>query len=221
MKNVAVILARGGSKGIPNKNIVALAGKPLIYYTIRAAIMSSVEETWVSTNSIAIAEVAESYGAKILMRPNELATDTASSELALQHFCQNVKAEQVVFIQPTSPLLLSKDIDYGLHLMKNYDSVFSGYLEHWLPRWEQHQDFVVEYHWNKEHRPRRQDRRKLIVENGAFYIARHQFILDQKLRYGGEIGFVEMPYSRSFQVDDYEDLFVIESILRNQGGDGV
>lgn len=218
MKNVAVILARGGSKGIPNKNIISLCGKPLIYYVIKASIMSNVSSTWVSTDSLEIAEIAESYGAKILMRPKELATDTARSELALQHFCKEVSAENIVFIQPTSPLLKFQDINKGLQLMDQHDSVFSGYLEHWVPRWEIHPEFITEHRWNKEHRPRRQDKKALIVENGAFYISKHNFILEKGLRYGGEIGFVEMPASRSIQIDNWDDLLVAEAMLEKESG---
>lgn len=216
MKNVAVILARGGSKTIPNKNIIDVCGKPLIYYTIRASIMSKAEETWVSTDSEKIAEIAADYGAKILIRPEEYAEDSSPSELALIHFCQNIKAENVIFIQPTSPLLSFKDIDSGLKLLDKYDSVFSGCKEHWVPRWETvNEIFVKEYHWTKQSRPRRQDMQELIVENGAFYISSRENILKNKLRYSGSIGFIEMPVSRSFQVDTFDDLLIIESLIKN------
>lgn len=216
MKNVAVILARGGSKTIPNKNIIEVCNRPLIYYTIRAAIMSEVEQTWVSTDSEEIANIAIEYGSKVLKRPSEYAEDTSPSEDALLHFCQNVISENVVFIQPTSPLVSFKDINAGLKMLNNYDSVFSGCKEHWVPRWEIiNQIYFKEHQWNKNCRPRRQDREELIIENGAFYISKHKDILKNKLRYSGNIGYVEMPYSRSFQVDTFDDLLIIESLIKN------
>ena len=215
MKNVAVILARGGSKNIPNKNIISVCNRPLIYYTIRAAIMSEVEETWISTDSDQIAEIAYEYGAKILIRPAEYAEDTSSSELALIHFCQNIEAENVVFVQPTSPLVSFKDINVGLKMLNSYDSVFSGCKEHWVPRWEIISDiYLKEYHWTKKSRPRRQDKQELIIENGAFYASPSKLILKSGLRYSGNIGVVEMPPSRSFQVDTYDDLLIVEALLK-------
>lgn len=215
MKNVAIILARGGSKTIPNKNIIEVCNRPLIYYTIRAAIMADVEETWVSTDSDEISAIAQEYGAKILKRPDQYATDKSSSEEALLHFCQNIDAENIVFIQPTSPLVSFKDINAGLKLLDKYDSIFSGCKEHWVPRWETFNWGLKEYQWNKNQRPRRQDRQELIIENGAFYISKRENILKNKLRYSGNIGLIEMPYSRSFQVDTYDDLLIIESLIKN------
>lgn len=214
MKNVAVILARGGSKGIPNKNIIDLCGKPLIYYTIQASIMSDVDETWVSTDCDKIANISEDYGAKIMMRPEEFSTDISSSEDALIHFCKNTQCRNIVFIQPTSPLLESADINLGLQLMYQYDSVFSGFREHWIPRWRDTGDALEEVGWSRDQRPRRQDRESLVVENGALYITSRQRILQDKIRYGGNIGYVEMPMSRSFQIDTYDDLFIIKSIMK-------
>lgn len=221
MKNVAVILARGGSKGIPSKNIVDLCGKPLIYYAIKAAILSDVSSTWVSTDSEDIAKVATEYDAKVLMRPAEYAEDSSPSELALIHFCQNIKSKNVVFIQPTSPLVSFKDINNGLKMLEKYDSVFSGCKEHWVPRWEinnhskTNKIWLNEHEWNIYKRPRRQDMEELVVENGAFYISSSELILKNKLRYSGSIGFVEMPPSRSFQVDNKDDLLIIESMIKN------
>ncbi len=221
MKTVSVILARGGSKGIPGKNIINLNGKPLIYYTLQASIMSNVQETWVSTDSDLIGQVAMEYGAKIIKRPDEFALDTSKSEEALVHFCQNIDAEYIVFIQPTSPLLLSSDINKGLNKIKKFDSIFSGYLEHWVPRWNLYSetDTLIEQSWNRHQRPRRQDRENVVVENGAFYIAKRENILKSNLRYSGKIGWVEMPFERSFQIDSLSDLFIAESLLKNSGGD--
>ena len=114
MKIVSLILARGGSKGIPEKNIINLKGYPLIKYVIDASLQSNVHETWVSTDSKKIKLIAQSHGSQVVDRPSEFSTDISSSEEAILHFCTLVQFDVLVFIQPTSPLLLSQDIDKGL-----------------------------------------------------------------------------------------------------------
>ena len=114
MKIVSVILARGGSKGIPRKNTMDLKGKPLISYAINASIRSKVTETWVSTDDYIISTISRNLGANILQRPSNLATDTSQSEDALLHFADNVDFDILVFIQPTSPLLEYKYINKGI-----------------------------------------------------------------------------------------------------------
>ena len=209
-KIVSVILARGGSKGIPRKNIINLGNKPLINWTINSSLKSNVSETWVSTEDKEIAKVAKDAGAKILNRPSNLATDISSSEDSLLHFAKNVDFDILVFIQPTSPLLNYHDINKGLFMMKNYDSVFSVYKEHWVPKWTKD---GKTYNFNKLYRPRRQDKESLYIENGAFYITTKENLLKSKLRYSGIIGMVEMPLWRSFQVDTFDDLTLINKLI--------
>ena len=87
MKIVSVILARGGSKGIPKKNIIDINGKPLLYYTINTSLNSDVDDTWVSTDDEEIAEVALRYGAEVpFMRPASLAKDTSKDFEVIQHY---------------------------------------------------------------------------------------------------------------------------------------
>ena len=131
MKTVAVILARGGSKGVPNKNIKMLGGEPLIYYTINAAKWSDVDEVWVSTDSSVIKSLSKKFGARVLDRPVNISGDKSSSEEALLHFAENIDFDKLVFIQPTSPLLTPEDINSGLKLSEKHDSVLSAYREHW------------------------------------------------------------------------------------------
>ena len=213
-KIVSLILARGGSKGIPNKNIIDLNGKPLISFTINASKNSKIHETWVSTDCKKIKTAAKDLGVFVLDRPQELAQDTSSSEDALLHFCESIDFDILVFIQPTSPLLTSVDLDCGIDLLlnnsKKYNSIFSVYKEHWIPRWDLN---VKPINWNPNIRPRRQDIKENYVENGAFYISFKKDILESKLRYSGNIGCIEMPLSRSFQVDTYEDLELIKKLL--------
>jgi len=214
MKTVALILARGGSKGIPNKNITPLKDKPLLSYVISAAKKSKCDETWVSTNSCEIKKIAELYGANVLERPDNISDDFSQSEDALKHFSDHIDYSLLVFIQPTSPLLISTDINEGINLINskdnNYDSVFSVYKEHWIPRWTKD---IKPINWNISSRPMRQEKEDKYVENGAFYITtKEQFLKSQK-RYGGNIGIVEMPNYRSFQIDTLDDLKLVEKLL--------
>jgi CMP-N-acetylneuraminic acid synthetase len=210
MKTVALILARGGSKGIPNKNIHLLGGLPLIEYTINAAKYSNVDEVWVSTDSVYIKTICKSLGANVVDRPAELATDTSPSEEALLHFAENQEFDTLVFIQPTSPLLKPSHINSGIDMMKEHDSVFSAYKEHWLPRWNLD---VSPSNFNNNERPRRQDREDVYVENGAFYVTTKENLLTFRVRVSGKIGVYEMPFQDSFQVDDWEDLTLLEKLL--------
>lgn len=205
-----VILARGGSKGIPKKNIIPLKGKPLLAYSIEAAKLSDVNEVWVSTDCIDIAKVAQDYGAKVIFRPLEISEDKSKSEESLLHFANNIDFDILVFIQPTSPLMLPEDINKGLSIMSDYDSVFSAYKEHWIPRWTLNNK---PDEWNISNRPMRQDKPEKYVENGAFYITTKNNLLKSKCRYSGKIGIVEMPLWRSFQIDTLEDLELIEKLL--------
>lgn len=131
---VAVIPARGGSKGIPKKNIVNLAGKPLIAWSIeQAKAAASVGSVWVSTDDREIADVSKRYGAEIVIRPPEYATDGAQSEDALIHALDHIEREGgtevdlIVFLQATSPLRDRGDIDDAVRelISSGADSLFS------------------------------------------------------------------------------------------------
>ena len=212
MNIAAVILARGGSKEIPKKNIIQINNTPLLEYSIKTALHSEVNQVWVSTDCPDIKKVAKKSGANVLDRPQKLSQDYSKSEDALLHFAQNVNFDILVFIQPTSPLLSSKDINKGLQMIRNkkYDSVFSAYKEHWLPRWNKDYKPV---NWDIDKRPMRQEVEDLYVENGAFYITTYNSLINSKLRYSGKIGILEMPFSRSFQIDTRDDLSIVERML--------
>lgn len=212
-KIVAIILARGGSKGIPRKNIIDLCGKPLLAYSIEAVKKSKyICDVYVSTEDGEIAEVAKRYGAKVVNRPEELASDTASSESALLHFADNIDFDYMVFVQPTSPLVRTEYIDHGIELLftGDYDSVFSAYEEHWMGKWNEKGETVG---WDVNQRPRRQDLPKVYAENGAFYITGKKNFLESKLRYSGRIGILEMPVKDSFQLDTLDDLELFRALI--------
>ena len=211
MNVVALILARCGSKGIPGKNIVDVNGKPLLYYTANASLNSNVNATWVSTDCSEVKNIALGIGCKVIDRPKKISGDKSESDEALVHFAKNVDFDVLVFIQPTSPLLKSSDINKGLRKMQSCDSVFSVTKEHWIPRWTESGEPI---NWDIDNRPRRQDVDETYIENGAFYITTKSQLLNSKLRYGGSIGMIEMPLHRSFQIDTYDDLELIEKLLK-------
>lgn len=211
MKIVSVILARGGSKGIPKKNIINLNGKPLIYYAINESIKSSVHNTWVSTDDKEIREISEKYDCKVLDRPKELATDTSSSEEALLHFAENVDFNILVFIQPTSCMISYKNINKGIEMVKNggFDSIFTTYKQHWIPEWS----LDLKPLNFKDIYSRRQDMESKFLDIGMFYVIKKKILLENKFRLGGKIGYIEIPLSESFQIDNYDDLKIIEKLM--------
>lgn len=210
MRILSLILARGGSKSIPKKNIILLQGKPLLHYSATASLSSNAQETWVSTDCPDIKRVAIDIGCKVIDRPANISGDNSKSDEALVHFADNVDFDILVFIQPTSPLITAQDINIGLEKMHEYDSVFSVCKEHWVPRWTLN---VKPFDWNINNRPMRQDVEEKYIENGAFYITTREQLLKTRLRYGGKIAVVEMPPYRSFQIDTPEDLLLIEKIV--------
>ncbi len=212
MKVVCLIPARGGSKGIPNKNIVEIKGKPLLSYSINNCHGTSCSEVWVSTDSDNIARVAREYKALVLSRPKEISGDTSSSESTLLHFAENIDFDILVFVQNTSPLATHRDIQKGIDLVisGDCDSAFSVTEEHWVPRWTKE---VSPINWNPAERPRRQDMESLYVENGAFYVTKREHLLKSKNRYSGKIKTVNIPLARSFQIDSYEDLELINALI--------
>lgn len=188
MNNIlGIIPARGGSKGVPKKNVRLLGGKPLIAHTIEAALESKIDRVVVSTDSQEIAEIASSFGAEVpFIRPSELATDTASSLSVLLHalhYMETVEqypVKTVVFMQPTSPFRQSYYIDRGLEILSEtgVDSVLGivevtehPYFQYYL---DNHQGLheLVEV----ENKPqRRQDLPIYYASNASLYITRRRY----------------------------------------------
>jgi len=210
MNTVALILARGGSKEVPQKNIQLLGGEPLISYAINAAKWSDVDDVWVSTDCPVIKSISKGHGVHVIDRPDEFSTDESPSEEALLHFAENVDFDVLVFMQPTSPLIRPSYVNEGLIKMSEYDSVFSVYKEHWVPRWNKD---ITPIGFDNQNRPRRQDMKDVFVENGAFYITTKDNLLESKTRVSGNIGIVEMKTKDSFQIDTFEDFELVESLL--------
>jgi len=219
MKIASIILARGGSKGVPRKNIKELAGRPLIDYVIQASKASNVHETWVSTEDAEIKSVAEGCGAFVIDRPAEFAQDSSPNEPAVNHWCEHVKCDVMVFLQLTTPLLRSTDINRGLHVLSTgYGSVQSVYRQP-----GNHQEWSVDephvpmsfslLRADGSHTGRRQALQDTFVYNGAFIVTRQADYLEAGYLQHGKVGIYEMPFSRSFQIDTLADFRLVEKLI--------
>jgi len=210
-----LITARGGSKSVPGKNLLDIDSKPLIAYSILASINSSSHETWVSTEDKMIKKVSIEWGAKVIDRPKEYATDTIINEPSLLQFANQENFDWIIFIQPTGPFIKAEYINTGIEMIKTgqYDSVFAATKKHWVPTWTKD---INPINWDITNRPRRQDRDEYYEENGMFYITSKEKLLKSQLRYGGKIGVVKIPLCDSFQIDSNEDLELIQKIIKNK-----
>jgi len=221
MKIISIIPARGGSKGIPKKNIKKLGDKPLIAHTIQHSLNSKlIDRTIVSTEDIEIMEIARDYKAEIIERPNELAGDTVSSELVIEHAINVIKKEGfnfdiVVLLQCTSPLRRKNDIDDALKLLleNNYDSVFSV-VKNRNFIWKKNNDNITPF-FDYKNRPRRQDRDLEYAENGSIFIFKTKTFEKEKNRICGKRGIYIMPYESSLEIDTPFDFWLCEQWLKS------
>jgi CMP-N,N'-diacetyllegionaminic acid synthase len=212
-KSVTLIPARGGSKGIPRKNIVDINGKPLIAYSIEASIKSNSSETWVSTEDDEIAYIAEQYGAKVIKRPNEIATDESTSESVLLHFAEEIENFDImVFLQATSPFIKDIDINHALVKMQDYDSVIS------VAKFDQFLWAGSKALYDINNRQRRQNLEQRYLETGSMFVTTKKGLLNTGNRINGKVGFVEVPKWRSIDIDTYEDLELTRKIINLEIG---
>lgn len=219
-KILAIIPARGGSKGILNKNIKPLLGKPLIAYSIEEAHKSKyIDRTVVSTDDEQIKKVAQDFKAEVIDRPEELAQDTIPINLALTHAVnflekkEGYKPDVVLLLQPTCPLKEAKHIDEAIEkfISGNYDSLVSMIFVY-KHRYEINGEYLVPV---KKDRLRRQERKPAILENGVIYLSTIDLIKQEKI-IAGKIGFYKMDYESSVNIDDPIDFFIAKQLLINK-----
>lgn len=216
-KPVAVILARGGSKEIPRKNIIDFCGRPLIGWTITQAIQAGITDVYVSTDDNEIAGVAAEYGAQIIKRPPELATDTSSGDDGVIHAVSHLAlADDMVITIPqvTSPLRWPSHITAvtGLVLSGHFDSAFTANRVDDICVWSlDGSPRSVTY----DHRTRRmrQDRPPMVVENGSVYCTRVGALIESGNRLSGRIGVSLMPRWTMPEIDETEDLSLCETLM--------
>ncbi len=227
---VAVIPARGGSKGLPKKNLVELCGKPLLAWSVmQAKAAESVDSVWVSSDSEEILEVAVAYGAGTIQRPDRISGDQATSESAWLHAMDWLEEEgislgRVVAMQATSPLREPHDLDEALQAFETeaYDSLLSVTEIDDFFMWALDSDGQPKsVNYDYRNRQRRQVIEKRYLENGSFYIFRPSILREHNNRLGGRIGMHVMAKHKMFQIDTAEDLRLCAAIMRGYALDRI
>lgn len=242
-KVLGVVPARGGSKGVQNKNIRDVAGKPLLAWTIEAACKSALLDHFLtSTDSPEIAEVARRYGSAVSIRPSQLALDSTPMVPVVEHVLAEAERlwgefEYVCLLQPTSPQRTADDIDQALTLLMSRVRERA----HWLP---EYCDSVISVYLVEDNHPARmyrlsaqgflvpyneQDARAysdglrqqlpaVYHRNGAIYACRAALVREEHDIFGKSILPYIMPKSRSGNIDDPVDLIIVDALLRQQYG---
>lgn len=220
---LAIIPARGASKRLPRKNVLDLAGKPLIAWSIEAGLDSKyIDKVIVSSDDEEILNISKQFGAETIIRPDELANDTATTFDALKHTIENIKAyDYVILLQPTSPLRNAQHIDEAIELLitKNADAIVSVCeIDHsplWsntLPKDANMKGFLRDEVLNK----RSQDLEKYYRINGAIYICKTQKLLEEKSFFLKDNIFAyKMNKKNSVDIDEEID-FKIAKVLMNE-----
>ncbi|WP_104524845.1 acylneuraminate cytidylyltransferase [Blastococcus atacamensis] len=213
-----VIPVRGGSKGIPKKNVAVVGGCPLIAWTVAAAVgATSVDRVIVSTDSAEIAAVARLYGGprvEIHARSAESATDTASSESALLEAVRDLEVEgAVALVQATSPLLSSGVVDEIADRLSTHDSALTVVRRHQF-LWADEDAEGRPVNYSPDARPRRQDWSGHLIETGAVYATSVERLLASGVRIGGRVGLVETDEAEAVEIDSPTDLVVTDALLR-------
>lgn len=223
MEVLAIIPARGGSKGLPRKNVLPLAGKPLIAYTIEQALAAEqVTRVVVSTDDAEIADVSRCFGAEVIDRPDEISGDAAGSESALLHTLEQLKSAEnyrpdlIAFLQCTAPLTTAEDIDGAITALRdqNADSVLAATAFHYF-LWRQLPDGTVDgINHEKSARPLRQDREPQYVETGSVYVMKTAGFLAAKHRFFGTTAMYIVAPEHALEIDEPSEFRQAEALLR-------
>lgn len=225
MKNFAFIFARGGSKGLPGKNLRPLAGKPLITYSIDIALAApSISQVFVSTDDLSIAEVAKAAGATVIDRPYELATDTSPEWLSWRHAIDWVIAnhgsfDSFVSLPATSPLRIVADVESALGKLRecNADICISVTPANRSPYFNMVKPIanglVALVNQPETEVARRQDAPEVFDITTVVYATTPEFVLQQYGIFSGKVTSITVPKERAVDIDDIYDFKLAESIL--------
>lgn len=215
MKVLAVVPARGGSKGIPRKNLQLVGGRPLVAHTIRAALRAElVDAVVVSTDDPEIARAATDGGAEVSQRPADISGDSASSESTLLHVLSDgARPEVVLMLQCTSPLVRPEDIDACARavLEGRADCAFTVTPDHSF-LWRYEGDRLVAVNHDQSSRLPRQAAEPQYLETGAVYAMRTSGFVEHRHRFFGHVTGVEVPHGRAVEVDDEVDLTIARQL---------
>mgnify|MGYP006134970501 FL=1 len=223
MSIIAFIPARGGSKGVPKKNIKMLYGKPLIAWSIEQALNSKfIDRVIVSTDCPKISKIAIDYGAEVpYMRPDSLSNDTATTESAMLHCCEYLSKrdelpELFMLVQCTSPIRSKDSFDLAItdFKSKNLDSMLTVSKSH---RFTWRNTNIPKASYNYKNRPRRQDinpEDQEYLETGSFYITKTNALIKSMNRITGKIGLFVTPENESYEIDTDIDFIICEELMK-------
>ena len=218
--NIVIILARKKSKRIKNKNLIKIFKKSLICHSIETALESKlINSIYVSSDSEEIEKITKKYKINFIKRPSKLCSSTSTSEDALEHAIKiiqkKINLDNIVFLQPTSPLRPKNIIDLSLKYFynKKADSLFSSslFVNH---IWEKDQNSLKPINYNYKKRQREQDKKNQFNENGSFYIFNSKKFLKYKNRLFGKIINYDIDTKFSYQLDEKRDINIIEALFK-------
>ena len=223
MKVASIILARGGSKGVPNKNKRDFCGKPLISWTIEQCIDGGIDKDniFVSSDSHDILEIGHEYGVGSIFRTPEVSGDGATSELSWIYSIDYLRKlgfnyDWIFAPQVTSPMREPSDIKNGLLMAESgeYDSLFAATKTDQCSLWKRSKDGLESIGYDYKNRKRRQDNDIQYIENGSFYMFKPDSIKKFNNRMYGNIGIVEMDQWKSFEIDSIDDFKLCSLVMK-------
>ena len=204
MKIIGIIPARGGSKGIKNKNLITINKKPLIYWTIKTAKESKLlNDFYVSTEDINIKKISLKFGSKVIDRPKKLANDTATTLSVLQHSIKVTDADIIVCLQPTSPIRPKGIIDKAIKLFirNKSDSLATGRI-------------LNNNEWGKFNNISRQKLNGWFWDDGLLYIMKSNHILKNQWT-GKKLYRLEIDKTYNLlEIDDQTDLKILRKLIK-------
>lgn len=216
-KIVAIIPARGGSIRVKNKNIKKFYNKPLISWTIDAALKSKlIDQVYVTSNDNKILQISKDCLAKVIKRPKKLSNDIIMPDMAIKHAYLKIKEnfDYVVTLQPTSPLRTTEDINGAINtiIKKKADSLLSVFKAHPF-LWKKTGSFYAPINYSYNKRPRSQDIHEY-QENGAIYITKPKILINNNNRLGGKIAIYPLNFWKSIDIDTLEDFKFSEALKK-------
>lgn len=230
VKPLVVILARGGSKEIENKNLEKINGKSLLEITVNQITENLDVPIFVSSDSKQIIDVATSIECSIIKRPEELCDDNSTSEEGISHAINfiednhNLEFDTIVFPQLTSPLRKYTDFPFSLehYTSNNFDSLFSSNEGNDINLWKKNKDNqLIEVNFENDNRQFRQSRDTQLIENGSFYIFDKELYKKYKVRLFRNIGYFNLEPWQMFEIDTIEDLNLCREISKIKNVDGI
>ena len=225
---LAVIPARGGSKGLPGKNIKELCGKPLIAWSIESGLGSKyIDKLMVTTDSPEIANIAEKYGANVpFLRPSYLASDTATTFDTVKHVIDfyDDTFDYIILLEPTSPLREEGDIDNMIEKIVDSQNLFDSIIS--IGESHEHPSImkkitetgqIMNYCQSLEMKSRRQDNDTAYFPYGVAYIVKTSAFMEEKTFYTQRCNSYKVERYQCYEIDDMYDFLMIESILKCKG----